>query len=93
MISHFDNFSFINENETTIPILSPTGDVLAIQLEYEFTPVDTTIHTFTVFTTNNDDGDSFYQFIFYADPETFPNYISDFKKIFDAIEFTTKKES
>jgi hypothetical protein len=95
MISKFDNFSFINENDTTLSSLA--GDRSAIQLEYEFTPANTTIHTFTVFTTNNDDdddddGDSFYQFIYYADPESFSNYLSDFKKIIDTIEFTTQQK-
>lgn len=87
MISHFDNFSFINENETTL--LLP-GDRTAIQLEYEFAPADTTIHTFTVFTINND-GDSFYQFIYYAEPESFSNHISDFKKLVNTVEFSAHK--
>jgi hypothetical protein len=90
MISHFDNFSFINENYTTL--LLPAGDRPAIQLEYEFTPANTTTHTFTVFTTNNG-GDSFYQFIYYAEPESFSKYLPDFKKIIDTIEFTSQKES
>jgi hypothetical protein len=85
-ISQFPNFSFINENKTTL-----SKDRLAIQLEYEFTPADTKIHTFSVFTKDNDD--SFYQFIYYSDQESFVNYLSDFKKIIDTVEFTLQKES
>jgi hypothetical protein len=88
MISHFDNFSFINENYSTFS----TGDIPTIQLEYEFSPANKTIHTFTVFTKDNDD-DSFYQFIYYADPESFSNYLSHFKKIIDTVEFDSEKES
>ena len=66
-------------------------DRLAIQLEYEFTPADTKIYTFSVFTKDNDD--SFYQFIYYSDQESFVNYLSDFKKIIDTVEFTLQKES
>ena len=83
MISRFDNFSFINENQTTF-----AGDNSAIQIEYEFAPDDTTIHTFTVFTKDND---SFYPFIFYANLESFSNYFSDFKKIIDTVKFVQKK--
>ena len=72
MISQFDNFSFINEEQTTF-----SGDGSAIQLEYEFSAGDTKIHALTIFTKDND---SFYQFIFYANPESFSNYFSDFKK-------------
>jgi hypothetical protein len=83
MISQFDNFSFINEEQTTF-----SGDGSAIQLKYEFSAGDTKIHTFTVFTKDND---SFYQFIFYANPESFSNYFSDFKKIIDTVKFVPKK--
>jgi hypothetical protein len=48
MISKFDKFSIINENETTFQ-----GDRAAIQLEYKFTPKDIQIHTYTVFTNNS----------------------------------------
>jgi hypothetical protein len=89
MISQSDKFSFINENKTTLLSL---GDRPAIQLEYEFVAVNTTIHTLNIITSNND-GDSFYQFIYYADAEDFSKYLSDFKKIIDTIEFTTQKES
>jgi len=51
--------------------------VSAIRLEYEFSAGDTKIYTFTVFTKDND---SFYLFIFYAKPESFSNYFSEFKK-------------
>lgn len=71
MISHFDNFSFINENYSTFS----TEDILTIQLEYEFSPANKTIHTFTVFTKNNNDY-SFYQFSYYAEPKSFSNYLS-----------------
>jgi hypothetical protein len=81
MISQFDNISFINENQTTFPV-----DISAIQLEYEFSSADTKIHTFTIFTKNNNN-DSFYQFSYYADPESFSNYLSDFKKIIETVEF------
>ena len=85
MISRFDNFSFINEEQTTF-----SGDGSAIQLKYEFSAGDTKIHTFTVFTKDND---SFYQFIFYANPESFSNYFSDFKKIIDTVKFVPKKKN
>ena len=82
MISQFDKFSFINENYSTFS----TEDIPTIQLEYEFSPENKTIHSFTIFTKNNDD-DSFYQFIYYAEPESFSNYLSHFKKIIDTVEF------
>jgi hypothetical protein len=84
MISKFEKFSFINENETTFYL---EDNIPAIQLEYEFSPNDTQIHTYTVFTKNNY-SDSFYQFSYYADPEYFLNYLPDFKKIIDIVEFT-----
>lgn len=87
MISHFDNFSFINENNT----IFSSKDIPAIQLEYEFAPTNTTIHTFTIFTKDN--SNSFYQFIYYAEPESFSNYLSHFKKIIDTVEFDSQKES
>jgi hypothetical protein len=87
MISHFDNFSFINEYNA---IFSPK-DIPAIQLEYEFSPTNTTIHTFTIFTKDN--SNSFYQFIYYADPGSFSNYLPHFKKIIDTVEFDSQKES
>jgi hypothetical protein len=83
MISQFDKFSFINENYSTFS----TEDIPTIHLEYEFSAGDTKIHTFTVFTKNNNDDDSFYQFIYYAEPESFSNYLSHFKKIIDTVEF------
>ena len=83
MISHFDKFSFINENYSTFS----KEDIPTIQLEYEFSPANKTIHTFTVFTKNNNDDDSFYQFIYYAEPESFSNYLSHFKKVIDTVEF------
>ena len=85
MISQFDNFSFINENQTTF-----AGDNSAIQIEYEFAPDDTTIHTFTVFTKDNG---SFYQFSYYGDSESFPTYLTNFKKLIDTIKFSPQKES
>jgi hypothetical protein len=84
MISKFDKFSFINENQTTFQ-----GDRSAIQLEYKFTPNDIQIHTYTVFTNNYD---SFYQFSYYAEPESFSKYLSDFKKIINIIKFTTQNK-
>ena len=87
MISHFDNFSFINENQGIFSL----EEIPAIQLEYEFSPINKTIHTFTIFTKDN--SNSFYQFIYYADPGSFSNYLSHFKKIIDTVEFDTQKES
>ena len=84
IISQFDNFSFINENQTTI-----SGDRSATQLEYEFFPNDTKIHAITVFTNNND---SFYQLSYYGDQQSYSIYLDDFKKIFDIIEFILFKE-
>ena len=84
MISQFDNFSFINEEQATI-----LGDSSAIKLEYELSVGGTKIHTFTVFTK---DIDSFYQFTYYADSESFSNYMSDFQKIINIVEFTLQKE-
>ena len=86
MISHFDNFSFINENQAIFSI----EEIPAIQLEYEFSLINKTIHTLTIFTK---DRDSFYQFIYYTYPESFPNYLSHFKKIIDTVEFDSQKES
>ena len=85
MISQFDNFSFINENQTTF-----AGDKSAIQIEYEFAPDDIKIHTFTIFTQDND---SFYQFSYYGDLESFSTYLTDFRKITDTVEFVPQKES
>lgn len=80
MISQFDNFSFINQNQATI-----SGDRPAIQIEYEFSPNDTKIQTFTIFTQDNN---SFYQFSYYGDSETYSNYLADFEKLINTIEFT-----
>ena len=80
MISQYNNFTFINENQTTI-----SGDRSAIQIEYEFAPDDTKIHTLTVFTKDNN---SFYQLSYYGDPQSYSVYLSDFKKIVDTVEFT-----
>ena len=88
MISQFDNFSFINENQSTFP--SEDNNIIpAIQLEYEFSINDTQIHTYTLFTKNDD---SFYQFSYYADPKSFSNYLSDFKKIIEPIEFIAQQK-
>jgi hypothetical protein len=81
MISQFDNFSFINQNQATI-----SGDRPAIQIEYEFSPNDTKIHTFTIFTQDNN---SFYQFSYYGDSETYLNYLADFEKLINTIELTS----
>jgi hypothetical protein len=85
MISQFDNFSFIIENRPTF-----IGDNSAIQLEYEFSLADTKINTITVATKDND---SFYQFTYYANSESFSNYLSHFKEIINTIEFVPQKES
>ena len=81
MISQFDNFSFINQNQATI-----SGDRLAIQIEYEFSPNDTKIQTFTIFTQDNN---SFYQFSYYGDSETYSNYLTDFEKLINTVELTS----
>ena len=39
------------------------------------------------------DGDSFYQFIYYADPEFFSKNFSNFQKIIDTVEFASQKGS
>jgi hypothetical protein len=80
MISQFDNFSFINQNQATI-----SEDRPAIQIEYEFSPNDAKIQTFTIFTQDNN---SFYQFSYYGDSETYLNYLADFEKLINTIEFT-----
>ena len=80
-MSQFDNFSFINENQSTI-----SGDRSAIQLEYEFLLNNTKIHTFTIFT---EDNNSFYQFSFHGDPETYSDYLADFEKIINTVELTS----
>jgi hypothetical protein len=88
MISHIDNFSLINENYTTFS----SENIPTIQLEYEFSPANKTIHNFTIFTKNNNNtNNAFYQFIYYADPESFSKYSSHFKKIIDTIEFAPIK--
>ena len=85
-ISHFDNFSFINENYTTFS----SNKMPAIQLEYEFSPSNETSHTITLFTNNNKD--AFYQFIYYEDPESFPKNFLNFQKIIDTVVFDSRKE-
>jgi hypothetical protein len=80
MISQFDNFSFINENQDII-----LGDKSARLIEYEFSPNDIKIHTFTIFTQYND---SFYQFSYYGDSESYSNYFADFQKLINTMEFT-----
>ena len=80
-ISHFDNFSFINKNNTTFS----SNKIPAIQIEYEFSPSNETSHTITLFTNNHKD--AFYQFIYYEDPETFPNNFSNFQKLIDTVVF------
>lgn len=79
MISQFDGFSLINQNQATI-----SEDRPAIQIEYEFSPTDTKIQTFTIFTQDNI---SFYQFSYYGDSETYLNYLIDFEKLINTIEF------
>ena len=81
MISQFENFSFINQNQATI-----SGDRPAIQIEYEFSPNDTKIQTFTIFTQDNN---SFYQFSYYGDSETYSNYLTDFEKLINTVELTS----
>jgi hypothetical protein len=44
-------------------------------------------------TNADNDDDPFYQFIYYAEPESFSNYLSHFKKIIDTVEFDSEKES
>jgi hypothetical protein len=83
MISQTDNFSFLNKTQTTL-----SGERIAIQLEYEFSPANTNIRAFTIFTK---DGDSFYQFIYYADPEFFSKNFSNFQKLIEIIEFASQK--
>ncbi|MGZ5500547.1 MAG: hypothetical protein ACXWEW_05305 [Nitrososphaeraceae archaeon] len=39
------------------------------------------------------DGDSFYQFIYYADPEFFSKNFSNFQKLIDTVEFASQKDS
>ncbi|MGE3859679.1 MAG: hypothetical protein AB7F53_06785 [Nitrososphaeraceae archaeon] len=85
MISRYDNFYLINENYTTF---SP-NKIPAIQLEYEFSPLNETSHSITLFTNNNKD--AFYQFIYYEDPETFPNNFSNFQKIIETVVFDSRK--
>lgn len=85
MISQFDKFSLINENQTTF-----AGDKSAIQIEYEFKPNRTKIYTFTIFLQDND---SFYQFSYYGDSEFFPTYLPEFKKLINTVEFSPQKES
>ena len=84
MISQFDKFSLIKENQITLP-----DDRSSILLEYEFSPKNTQIHTYTIFTKNDD---SFYQFTYYSDPESFSRYLSDFKKVIDIIKFAAQNE-
>jgi hypothetical protein len=79
-ISQFDNFSFINENQAII-----SGERPATQIEYEFSPNDTKIHAITIFTQDND---SFYQFSYYGDSESYSNYFADFEKVINTVEIT-----
>ena len=80
-ISQIDNFSFIDDNQTTL-----SENRSAIQLEYEFSLDDIEIHAFTIFTKNND---SFYHFTYFAIPQTFSKYLDDFKKIVNSLEFVS----
>ena len=72
-IFQFFNFSFINDNQTII-----SENRSAIQLEYELLLDDIEVHAFTIFTK---DTDSFYQFTYYAQLESFSKYLDDFKKM------------
>jgi hypothetical protein len=38
------------------------------------------------------DGDSFYQFIYYADPEFFSKNFSNFQKLIEIMEFASQKK-
>jgi hypothetical protein len=80
-IFQFDNFSFVGDNQTTL-----SENRSAIQLEYEFSLDDIQIHAFTIFTKDND---SFYQFTYYAIPQTFSKYLDVFKKIINSLEFVS----
>ena len=84
-ISKFDDFSFINDNQTTISDKTP-----AIQLEYERSLGDTKIHEINMISKFQD---SFYQFIYYADVESFSQYLHEFKKMINTIKFYSQNES
>ena len=71
--------TFINKTQTIL-----LGDIRAIQIEYEFSPADANIHAVTLFPRNSD---SFYQFIYYANPEFFSKNFSSFQKLIDTLEF------
>lgn len=82
-ISGFDNFSFINNNQTTLA----NDNKSAIQLEYELSLAGNEQKAFTVFT---EDNNSFYDFTIYADnKESYPKYVADFKKMIDSLKFVS----
>jgi hypothetical protein len=80
-IFQFYNFSFINDNQTTL-----SENRSAIQLEYELSLDDIKLHAFTIFTKNND---SFYQFTYYAIPSSFSKYLNNFKQMVNSLEFSS----
>jgi hypothetical protein len=84
-IFQFYNFSFINDNQTSI-----SENISAIQLEYKLSLDDIELHAFTIFTKDND---SFYQFTYYAVPESFSKHLDDFKNMVNSIEFVSTKET
>ena len=84
-ISQFDNFSFINDNQTTL-----SENRSAIQLEFEFSLDNIEINAFTIFTK---DKDSFYHLTYYAIPETFSKYLGDYKKMVNSLEFVSADET
>jgi hypothetical protein len=51
---------------------------------------DIELHDFTIFTKDND---SFYQFTYYAVPESFSKHLGDFKNMVNSIEFVSTKET
>jgi hypothetical protein len=51
---------------------------------------DIEVHAFTIFTK---DIDSFYQFTFYAQLESFSKYLNDFKKMIGTLEFVSANET
>ena len=79
---------YLGINQTYLPQLWVIRDSFESQTIKEYCKCN----TLEDYTKNNDD-DSFYQFIYYADPESFSNYLSHFKKIIGTVEFDSEKES
>jgi hypothetical protein len=86
-LSTADNFSFINDNQTTIS----NDNKPAIQLEYDLSLDKNDNKGFDIFTKNDQ---SFYHFSLVVNKNSqYSKHIDDFKKMINSIEFVSSNDS